>query len=154
MNQIRSLSTISFENTMILDSQTVKTLELFQGIGTGNKKGSLLELLDITKTPMGSRLLRNWLGHPLLKKDDIDSRSRMVQWFYTSFMHRATIRSELGNVADLERLTNRVAAKIATPRDLLAIHRSLISIGRLSKEMAFGDDEDLDINTVMGTVNE
>tara|TARA_B100000686_G_scaffold338192_1_gene410365 strand:- start:1294 stop:3498 length:2205 start_codon:yes stop_codon:yes gene_type:complete len=154
VNQIRSLSTISFENTMILDSQTVKTLELFQGIGTGNKKGSLLELLDITKTPMGSRLLRNWLGHPLLKKDDIDSRSRMVQWFYTSFMHRATIRSELGNVADLERLTNRVAAKIATPRDLLAIHRSLISIGRLSKEMAFGDDEDLDINTVMGTVNE
>lgn len=153
VNQIRSLSTISFENTMILDSQTVKTLELFQGIGTGNKKGSLLELLDITKTPMGSRLLRNWLGHPLLKKDDIDSRSRMVQWFYTSFMHRATIRSELGNVADLERLTNRVAAKIATPRDLLAIHRSLISIGKLSKEMAFGDDEDLAINTVKGTVN-
>jgi len=132
VNQIRSLSTISFENTMILDSQTVKTLELFQGIGTGNKNGSLLELLDITKTPMGSRLLRDWLGHPLLKIDDIRSRNRLVEWFLFSGIRRTKIRSELGNVADLERLINRVAGKIATPRDLLAIHRSLISIGRLS----------------------
>ena len=142
VNQIRSLSTISFENTMILDSQTVKTLELFQGISTSNKSGSLLALLDITKTPMGSRLLRDWLGHPLLNVDDITSRNRLVGWFLNSLIRRAKVRSELGNVADLERLINRVAAKIATPRDLLAIHRSLVSIGNLSEILIVDPNEE------------
>lgn len=140
ITQVRSLSTVSLENTMILDSQTVKTLELFQGIGTNDRTGSLFELLDQTKTAMGLRLLRDWLGHPLLDIREIRGRNRLVEWFLDSGIKRTKIRLELDKIADLERLINRVVANFANPRDLLAIRKSLLSVGELSTILAQDSD--------------
>ncbi len=121
LNNLRVYSTSEF---MALDSATRRNLELTETL-RGDLKGSLLGTLDATLTPMGKRLIRQWVSQPLLDENKIKSRQDGVEVFFTHSMLRAELRSNLKPLADLERLTNRLLANHALPRDLIALRESL-----------------------------
>ena len=121
LRQVASLSTYSTESFMTLDVQTVRNLELFEGGRWGAADLSLLSILDETKTAMGGRLLRQWLGCPLLDLAALNERLELVQWFVDNGLARQELRGTLAHVADLERLGNRTVSGRATPRELLAL---------------------------------
>jgi DNA mismatch repair protein MutS len=131
LGQLTHLSTYATENFMALDMQTQRNLEIFQGARSGTVDGSLLSVIDSTKTPMGGRLLRKWLGQPLLDVAALSQRQDAIGWFVESSLARKQMVLLLGGVADLERLTNRVRGEIAIPRELVTLRHSLESIPKL-----------------------
>jgi DNA mismatch repair protein MutS len=131
LSQLRSLSTYSTAAFMNLDAATRRNLELLQTIRTSSVTGSLLGVLDATVTAMGGRLLRQWLNQPLLDRHQLEIRLDAVDAFYHDTPARTEVRALLKELADLERLTNRVVQRIAGPRDLLGIRKSLETVPRL-----------------------
>ncbi|MDO8751173.1 MAG: DNA mismatch repair protein MutS, partial [Dehalococcoidia bacterium] len=105
--------------------------ELFQGGRWGNPDHSLLSVLDLTKTPMGARMMRRWLGQPLLDLPAIHQRQESVAWFHQDVRRRGRIIQNLGRISDLERLVNRARGGNASPRDLVALRRSLEALPEL-----------------------
>ena len=122
---ITRLSTYSTKSFMIIDPQTKRNLELFQTAREGTTHGSLLTIIDLTKTSMGGRLLRKWLGQPLLNLSDIKQRQDSVSWFYESSLRRARIIDSLNHIGDMERIINRIGLGIANPRELITLKNSL-----------------------------
>jgi DNA mismatch repair protein MutS len=120
---------------MVLDERTQTNLELFRTY-SGAVSGSLLSIIDLTKTAMGGRLLKKWLGQPLLDINELVKRQAAVRWFYENNLVRAQIVSLLAKIADLERLINRVRGDIATPRELVTLRQSLEVIPRLAEALA------------------
>jgi DNA mismatch repair protein MutS len=129
LGQIDNLSTYSIESFMTLDAHTRRNLELFHSSRLGLTAGSLLSVIDLTKTPMGGRLLKKWLGQPLLDIRQLEQRQQAVSWFLSP--QRAEVISLLGKLSDVERLINRVRAGIATPREVVSLRRSLELVPRL-----------------------
>lgn len=125
LTQITHLDVYSLDSFMALDATTRHNLELTETIRERHKKGSLLDVLDQTITPMGGRLIRSWLHQPLLELEPLRQRHDAVAAFTQHTMARSEIRQQLKEVADMERLTNRIRQGIAQPRDLLALCRSL-----------------------------
>jgi DNA mismatch repair protein MutS len=123
--QLTTLKTYSTQSFMTLDPATRRNLELIQTIRGGTVKGSLLGVLDETRTAMGGRLLREWLTQPLLDLDALNARLDRVDAFYRDTAKREALRDLLKKISDLERLTNRVVQGIANPRDVAAIRASL-----------------------------
>jgi DNA mismatch repair protein MutS len=109
---------------MTLDAATRRNLELDETL-RGERKGSLLGALDRTVTPMGKRLVHQWVNQPLLDIERIRRRQNGVQFFFDDGMKRAELRAALKPLADLERLVNRVLAGYAQPRDLIAMRDTL-----------------------------
>ena len=109
---------------MTLDASTRRNLELEETL-RGEYKGSLLGVLDCTVTPMGKRMMHQWVSQPLLNIEKIKARQDGVQYFFDDGMKRAEIRATLKPLADLERLVNRVMAGHAQPRDLVAMRSTL-----------------------------
>ena len=139
LQQITSLDTYSAEAHMILDPQTKRNLGLFEDGRWNEKKSSLLTVLDKTKTGMGSRLLRRWIGQPLLDLNELKLRLDSVSWLADSVLRREQINRLLGDVSDLERLINRIRSNSANPRDLIALCVSLRTISRVKSIL---DSED------------
>jgi len=123
--QVVGLSTYSTARFMTLDAATRRNLELAETIRERKVRGSLLGVLDQTLTAMGARLLRARLAQPLLDRTELEARLDEVQAFCEDTLLRGRVRETLKNVPDLERLTNRVLAGVATPRDLVGIRRTL-----------------------------
>jgi len=121
---LTSLRSYSINEFMTLDASTRRNLELDETL-RGERKGSLLGTLDHTVTPMGKRMLHQWVSQPLLNADKIIRRQDGVQHFFNNGMKRAEIRNVLKPIADLERLVNRVMAGQAQPRDLVAMRDTL-----------------------------
>ncbi|HRA48473.1 MAG TPA: DNA mismatch repair protein MutS [Thermomicrobiales bacterium] len=118
---IRHYSTASF---MALDVQTRRNLELLEST-RGDKRHSLLSVLDRTRTPMGARLLRVWINQPLLHLDDLRLRQHDVRAWFDSGLERSTLRTRLGTIGDLQRLANRALTGAIGPRELVALRTSL-----------------------------
>jgi DNA mismatch repair protein MutS len=137
--QLSKLATYSTDSFMTLDGQTIRNLELFQGGRWGEAENSLLSIIDLTRTAMGGRLLRNWLGHPLLDLAVLNQRQEAIAWFYQNNLARQKVISLLADVADLERLVNRVMSGRAMPRELLALRSSLEKVPDLKAAMSKGD---------------
>ncbi len=133
--QLTSLRTYSTQSFMTLDPATRRNLELVATIRGGAVKGSLLGVLDETRTAMGGRLLREWLLQPLLDLNALNARLDHVESFYRDTARRETLRNLLKGITDLERLTNRVAQGIATPRDLTAIRASLEVVPKIQQTL-------------------
>jgi len=133
LGQLTRLATYATDDFMALDVQTQRNLEIFQGARSGTVDGSLLSVIDLTKTPMGGRLLRKWLGQPRLDVAALNKRQDAIEWFVESSLARNQIISMLKGVADLERLINRVRGEIAIPRELVTLKRSLESVPRLKE---------------------
>lgn len=110
---------------MIIDSATNRNLELIETLREKQKKGSLLWVLDKTKTAMGARLMRNWIEQPLIEKKKITARQDAVEELYNDMITREEIREYLNVVYDLERLVTRISYRTANPRDLIAFKTSL-----------------------------
>ncbi len=134
--QLTTLRTYSTQSFMTLDPATRRNLELVQSIRSGAVKGSLLGVLDETRTAMGARLLRAWLTQPLLDLAALNARLDHVDTFYRDTARRESLRDLLKRIADLERLTNRVVQGVAGPRDLMAIRTSLEVVPKLSGVIA------------------
>jgi DNA mismatch repair protein MutS len=133
LGQLTRLSTYSADSFMALDVNTQRNLELFSATRSGTAQGSLLSVIDLTKTAMGSRLLKRWLGQPLLDLEELTKRQDAIGWFCESTLARDRTISVLGEAADLERLINRVRSDVATPRELLSLKRTLEVIPELVK---------------------
>ncbi len=118
---------------MILDTSTRRNLELAETLREKNKKGSLLWILDKTKTAMGARLLRSFLEQPLIDKAEITKRQEAVQTFVNSAIEWEEIREYLNPVYDLERIISRIANKTANPRDLIAFKNSLSMLPHIKR---------------------
>jgi DNA mismatch repair protein MutS len=152
LRQITGLRTYTPSEFMALDETTRRNLELMQTIRSGGRdtqpghshtRGSLLGVLDHTRTPMGGRLLRRWLGQPLLDLAQIERRLDAVEACARAPLERAELRDALRNLGDLERWTNRVVQRIAQPRDLVGIRQALArlpAIQEIVQRLAQGSD--------------
>ena len=110
---------------MLLDSSTRRNLELSETMRDKQKRGTLLWVLDKTRTAMGARLLRNYIEQPLIDKNEIELRQNAVEALVKNVVTREEIREYLNPVYDLERLLSRIIFKTANPRDLLAFRNSI-----------------------------
>ncbi len=138
LEQLARLSTYTTGSFMALDRTTQSNLELFQSNISGTTDGSLLSVIDLTKTAMGGRLLKRWLGQPLLDIKELVKRQDAISWFHDNTLARNQSTSLLKDVADLERLINRVRSHIALPRELVTLKRSLEAVPKLIEVLEAG----------------
>ncbi|MDQ6906576.1 MAG: DNA mismatch repair protein MutS [Chloroflexota bacterium] len=122
--QMGRLTVYSTATTMTLDAPTRRNLELTES-GRGDARKSLMSVLNQTKTPMGSRLLRRWVMQPLVDLHRLHARQEAVAFFHREGLLRAELRDALKQVSDVERLTNRALQGYAGPRELSHLARSL-----------------------------
>lgn len=125
IGQIRSINIYNVSDYMILDSVTRRNLELTETMLDKTKKGSLLYVLDKTKTAMGARMIRAFLEQPLTDKTQIQNRLDAVEAFKDDLILREEIREYLSPVYDLERLMGKINYHSANPRDLIAFANSI-----------------------------
>lgn len=125
LSHINHIETYSVDSFMILDSATRRNLELTETLRDKQKRGSLLWVLDKTKTAMGARKLREFVEQPLLYKDAIEKRLDVIEAINKELIVREELREYLNTIYDLERLLTRIALKTANPRDLLAFKKSI-----------------------------
>jgi DNA mismatch repair protein MutS len=138
---IRGVEFYVASHYLVLDENTWRNLELAIGYD-GNRKGSLLSVIDRTETPMGSRRLRQWLFYPLLDVAAIRERQAGVQALVENYRLRQDLKRALQNVQDLERLAARAVAGTASPRDLVAIKQTLLALAELRSLLA-GENSDI-----------
>jgi DNA mismatch repair protein MutS len=118
---------------MTLDSVTRRNLEITETIRSEDEKRSLLGVLDHTVSQMGKRLLRQWVGSPLLDIVGIQERQACVACFLENAMLRAECRAVFKQIIDLERISNRIAAGVALPRELLSLRETLSYLPAIKK---------------------
>jgi DNA mismatch repair protein MutS len=126
--QLTRLTSYHTGNFMLLDAQTLKSLEVVESFGGAP---SLLSTLDSTRTPMGGRILRRWLKQPLLDLAEITRRHEHVAWFKENEKSRAELFAALELAHDLERLSGRVRASVATAAEVLALGQGVSMIPRV-----------------------
>ncbi|MGA5687673.1 DNA mismatch repair protein MutS [Cytobacillus pseudoceanisediminis] len=128
LDHLQKVATYQINQYMKIDYFSKKNLELTETIRSKGKKGSLLWLLDETKTAMGGRLLKQWIDRPLIDEQEIKRRHSLVETLIHSFFEREEIREKLKEVYDLERLAGRVAFGNVNARDLVQLKKSLQQI--------------------------
>ncbi len=141
LKHLQKISIRSNQTTMLLDSNTVRNLELVKNIYDGTSRGSLLSVLDKTVTASGARLLRKWIKEPLLVKEAIIKRHEAVEDLYKNVIAREEAIELLNSTYDLERLISRVNYGNANPRDLIALQKSLQQIPFLKQKLALLSSE-------------
>ena len=121
---------------LVIDTVTCRNLELVESQGGGGRGASLLNVLDATVTGMGARLLRSWMLRPSVRRGEIEARLAAVEDLHRSQMRRDRTRTLLKDVSDLERLTGRINMGTATPRDLVALRRSLDQVPAVRRALS------------------
>ncbi len=151
LEHLREIVPYSTSSYMVLDTATRRNLELCETMREKNKRGSLLWVLDKTKTAMGARMLRKMVEQPLIKKSEITQRLDAVEMLVDNVMAREEIREYMNGIYDLERLTMRISFRSANPRDLIAFKNSLRYLpyikdilGQFSKGILHHLGQDLD----------
>ncbi|MDQ6659912.1 MAG: DNA mismatch repair protein MutS, partial [Chloroflexota bacterium] len=158
LRQLTSLETYSTNGFMTLDMYTRRNLELFESGRSGSVKGSLLWVLDKTRSPMGGRLIRRWISQPLLNVEMLRQRQHIIGELLSNPLLQARLAEALKKAGDIERLINRVRQRIATPRDMVSLasglraaadirstlpedaEQTLPSVMRLMHQLANNDD--------------
>ena len=135
VEHILSLHTYTVSDFMVLDADTQRNLELTRSIRDGSSKGTLLEVMDETTTPMGGRSLRQWLLKPLRQPDQINARLEAVEELKNRIGLQEELRESLDQMYDVERLISRVSLGSANARDLLALKTSLRLIPSLKEQL-------------------
>ena len=128
LSQMNRLSFLDAADTMQLDTYTLRNLEITRSLRDGGKRNTLFDVLDFTRTPMGTRLLKSWLEHPLLVPHRIDARLDAVAELVEQGSLRGTLREHLRSVYDFERLLTRIETQTANARDLVALRVSLAAL--------------------------
>ncbi len=125
LSHVQELSTYTSQGAMLLDQNTQKNLELTESLEDRSRKGTLLDIMDTTKTPMGGRLLCMWIRKPLIDVVEIQSRLDATSAFIANPSFLKEIRLALSSVRDLERLVQKIHSGYASPRDLVSLKNSL-----------------------------
>ena len=133
--QLNNLAVYSTQRFMALDARTRRNLELFEGGRGQERELSLLATIDQTRTVLGARLLRRWLGQPLLNLAAVEKRLDAVDCLHRDGIIRAEVASTLSGVADLERIIGRAVAGSVAPRELLALKSGLEAIPALREQI-------------------
>ncbi len=136
LKQLQSLHTYSLSQFMVLDDATRRALELVETMREGTTRGSLLWVLDKTRTPMGGRLLRKWVLQPLVDIEAINARLDLIDVWVEDGIRRAEAQDLLRGLGDLERWTNRILQGAAQPRDLVGLREALGRLPALRALMA------------------
>lgn len=129
LEQLSHITPYATNRFMVLDTSTRRNLELMETLREKTKRGSLLWVLDKTKTAMGARLLRNFIEQPLIEPGEINARYDAIEELNAQLITRDELREYLDAVYDLERLMGKVSYRSANPRDLLAFSSSLAMLG-------------------------
>lgn len=124
LSNICSISRIDGERFVWMDQFTYRNLEIF-GSTAGKDGVSLIDVVDQSSSPMGSRLLRNWLALPIMDLDELKQRHDIVEWFTKNTESLDTVKELIGDVGDLERIVSRAAAGKILPRGVLMVKRGL-----------------------------
>jgi len=125
------LQRLQTHDAMVLDETAVRTLELTETVHDRSTRGSLYDVLNQSLTPMGARLLRQWLLRPLLDAKEVSARQDAIAELIDAPSERDQLRRELGAIGDLERLTSRVSIGLAHARDLIGLRESLRALPEL-----------------------
>lgn len=141
LSHISAIKKYASNKYMVLDMSSRRNLELTQTIRDKSKKGSLLWVLDRTKTAMGARLLRKWLEQPLIDVDEIDKRLDAVEDFKNDPFGREDLKEMLNTVYDIERLMSKVVYATANARDLAALKNSFKYLPQIKDNIAGFESE-------------
>ncbi|MDD6772058.1 MAG: DNA mismatch repair protein MutS [Inconstantimicrobium porci] len=133
LSNINRIDRYEILDYMTIDSNTRRNLELTENIHEKNKKGSLLWVMDKTKTSMGSRQLRKWIEQPLLNKKAIEERLDSVEELYYNVPLNDDLRESLNKIYDIERIVGKIATKNVNAKDLISLKNSLTRIPELRK---------------------
>ena len=144
LKQINSLRFYSLENFLQLDETTRRNLELIKSMRYQTRFGSLISVLDKTKTPMGARKLKNWLLNPLIDKNEIEKRLGAVECFKNNIAFTNDLRSILETIGDLSRLIGKVGTLRVNARDLLALKNYLSTTSQISELLSEFDNDYID----------
>lgn len=136
LKNITGITPYTASKSMVIDSSTRRNLELTETMREKQKRGSLLWVLDRTKTAMGARMLRHFIEQPLIEKDKIEERLDAVSEFSDNVIDRDEVREYLNAVYDLERLLCKVSFGSANPRDLIALKSSLAMLKPVKMALA------------------
>ncbi|MEX0721349.1 MAG: DNA mismatch repair protein MutS [Balneolaceae bacterium] len=140
LRHLRRLYAYESNEYMSLDAATKRNLELTASIQEGGTDGTLISILDKTNTAMGGRLLRRWIMRPLKRLKPIQQRLDAVEKFYKAHDIRNTIREELDQVGDMERLISRICIGRTNARDVVQLKLSLAQIPRIKSQFASIED--------------
>ncbi len=127
-SHILSLKKYQLDNYLIIDDKSCRNLELLKNLQTGDKKGTLLNVIDKTITPMGGRLLKTWIRYPLIDRKEIEKRLAAVAEAKNKSLVRNTFRNHLKSVYDIERLGSKISMGHGNARDLTALKSSLFKL--------------------------
>ncbi|WP_313070202.1 DNA mismatch repair protein MutS [Lacrimispora sp.] len=151
LSHITNITPYSTGQFMIIDTSTRRNLELLETLREKQKRGSLLWVLDRTKTAMGARMLRTYIEQPLIHKSEIINRQNAIEELNMNYISREEICEYLNPIYDLERLIGRISYKTANPRDLISFKNSLEMLPYIKKileefnsEMLMNLQEELD----------
>ncbi len=135
LSHISSLRFYSLSSYMQLDEISRRNLELVRSIRYGDRHGSLLSVLDQTQTPMGTRLMQNWLLHPLLDPEQINQRQDLIQAFLSNTAYLKDVRSSLREIGDISRLVSRLGSLRINPREMMALRSYLLILDELRQRL-------------------
>jgi DNA mismatch repair protein MutS len=138
LTHVTGLETRGASDILVIDSVTRRNLELTESLVDGSRRGTLLDILDHTSTPMGARLLRDWILRPLVELEPIQDRLDAVEELAFRAIDRGRLRETLSRVQDLDRIVARVTLGTAGPRDLVALARSLRALPAAAEALADG----------------
>ncbi len=141
INHISSISRIEEENFVWLDKFTVRNLELLSSINEGAK--TLVDVIDRTISPMGSRLLKRWITLPLKHSEKIAERHQIVDYFLGNIDDKVNTESEIRKIGDLERIISKVAVNRILPRELVQLKKALQAINPIKELCEKSDNETL-----------
>ncbi len=136
IHPIQAIHPYSTRHFMTLDRMTQRHLELTSSLNEGGRKNTLLEVIDHTQTPMGARLIHQWVKQPLLSIREIHQRQEGIEAFLKEGPLLSLFREQLRQVKDIERLIMKISAGYAVPRDLMALHHSFAPIKSLKASLA------------------
>lgn len=136
LTHLNRLTYLDASENLIMDTYTLRNLEITRNLRDGGKKGTLLGVLDFTKTAMGSRLLKKWLEYPLISIGKIAERQSAVAELVEDFGMRGALMEQLKEVYDFERLLTRIEVGTANARDLVSLKLSLRNLPAIKAELA------------------
>ena len=136
LTHLNKLTFLDASENLVVDTYTLRNLEITRNLRDGGKKDTLLDVLDFTETAMGSRLLKKWLEYPLLNVLPINRRLDAVEELANDFSLRGGLRADCKEIHDFERLLTRIEVGTANARDLIALKISLMCLPEIQQHMA------------------
>lgn len=125
ISNITKIQILNLNNVMMLDKSVIRSLEIFENTYDHTETGTLVSLLDETKTPMGGRMLRRWLAAPLVDPNEIEKRWRILSTLYEEEIEQNNLRAALESIHDIERIATRISLELAKPSELIKLKESL-----------------------------